>query len=202
MSSFNLLSAILNQAHSLNRKRVESGFVGTISPAPDDLVNAVMDALALGPTDVFIDLGCGDGRWCIAAARSAPVLCIGVDLDPGRIAITSSRVTSSSADGSGTTGVTDSNILPPLLGSIEIIQADFLRDLHIRAASVIVFYLSRAGSEMVREKACKECATGTILVAVGFSISGWVPFKTLRSSAGKLHAYFYRFGGCKDEEAQ
>lgn len=201
MSSFNLLSAILNQAQLQNQERVESGFVGTISPAPADLVNAVMDELALGPTDVFMDLGCGDGRWCINAARRAPVLCIGVDLDPGRIAITSSRLTSSSEDGSGTTRVAGSLIPPPLLGSIEIIQADFLRDLDMRAASVIVFYLSRAGSEMVREKACRECATGTILVAVGFSISSWIPYKTLRSSAGKLHAYFYRFGGRKDEEA-
>ena len=43
---------------------------------------AVLEALAVGPSDWFVDFGCGDGRVLEAAARSAGRV-LGVELDPG-----------------------------------------------------------------------------------------------------------------------
>lgn len=55
-------------------------------PCPHAVVEAMLDALHLVPGDVLADLGCGDGRIVIAAARRG-IRGIGVELDPVRAAV-------------------------------------------------------------------------------------------------------------------
>ena len=45
------------------------------------VVDAVLDALRVGPADMFVDFGCGDGVVLAAAARRCPAV-VGVELDP------------------------------------------------------------------------------------------------------------------------
>ena len=51
---------------------------------PMDLVERMLDLAAIGPGDRLADLGCGDGRIVIAAARRGAFAC-GIDIDPARI---------------------------------------------------------------------------------------------------------------------
>jgi len=52
-------------------------------PCPQETVDRMLDLMELQPTDVIADLGCGDGRILIAAAKRG-VRGIGVELDPAR----------------------------------------------------------------------------------------------------------------------
>lgn len=53
-------------------------------PTPHDTVRAMLDVTRVGPGDVVYDLGSGDGRIAIAAAKRG-ARAIGIDIDPKRI---------------------------------------------------------------------------------------------------------------------
>jgi 2-polyprenyl-3-methyl-5-hydroxy-6-metoxy-1,4-benzoquinol methylase len=61
--------------------RPEAPFV----PTPQPAVDAMMELAGVGPGDFLIDLGSGDGRIVIAAARRG-AHALGVDIDPERVA--------------------------------------------------------------------------------------------------------------------
>src|SRR5687768_7579975 len=52
---------------------------------PPAVVERMLDLAKVGPGDRLVDLGCGDGRIVVAAARRGAIA-HGVDMDPERIA--------------------------------------------------------------------------------------------------------------------
>ena len=54
-------------------------------PTPHEIVDRMLDMAKVRAGDVVYDLGCGDGRMVIAAAKKYGTRGIGVDLDPARI---------------------------------------------------------------------------------------------------------------------
>jgi ribosomal protein L11 methylase PrmA len=54
-------------------------------PTPDAVVDEMMALADVKPGDVVYDLGCGDGRLVIAAAKRGAAKAVGVDIDPERI---------------------------------------------------------------------------------------------------------------------
>jgi len=54
-------------------------------PTTAEVLDRMLDMAKIRSTDVVYDLGCGDGRIVIAAARKYGVRAVGVDLDPDRI---------------------------------------------------------------------------------------------------------------------
>lgn len=54
-------------------------------PTPNEIVDRMLDAANVTALDVVYDLGCGDGRIVIAAAKKYGTRGVGVDLDPARI---------------------------------------------------------------------------------------------------------------------
>ena len=65
------------------------GWVQSLAPfvaTPEDVVDRMLTLAGVTSQDVVIDLGCGDGRIPIQAARKYGARGIGVDIDPRRIA--------------------------------------------------------------------------------------------------------------------
>lgn len=54
--------------------------------SPEEAVRVGLELLCLGPEDVVYDLGCGDGRFVVEAARRARCRCVGVEVDAARAA--------------------------------------------------------------------------------------------------------------------
>ena len=48
---------------------------------PEAVVRTMLDLAAVGPSDVVYDLGCGDGRIVISAARDRGARGVGVEID-------------------------------------------------------------------------------------------------------------------------
>lgn len=63
------------------KRKLDVWYVPTTSP----VVDRMLDMANVGPLDVVYDLGCGDGRIVIAAAKKYGARGVGVDLDPARI---------------------------------------------------------------------------------------------------------------------
>src|SRR5512139_1170713 len=55
-------------------------------PTPEAVVQAMLKAAKVTKNDIVYDLGCGDGRIVIAAARDFGARGVGIDIDPQRIA--------------------------------------------------------------------------------------------------------------------
>ena len=54
-------------------------------PSPRDVVEQMLKLADVRKGDVVYDLGCGDGRIVIAAARQFGARGVGIDIDPQRI---------------------------------------------------------------------------------------------------------------------
>jgi SAM-dependent methyltransferase len=54
-------------------------------PTPPEVVDKMLEVAKVTDKDVVYDLGCGDGRIVIAAAKKYKCKAVGVDLDPARI---------------------------------------------------------------------------------------------------------------------
>lgn len=55
------------------------------SPTPIVEVRRILTRLNPRASEVFVDYGCGDGRWLIEAARTYGCRCVGVELDPRQV---------------------------------------------------------------------------------------------------------------------
>lgn len=67
-------------------------------PTPQNVVDKLLDVAKIGKTDVLYDLGCGDGRIVINAAKKFGIKAIGFDIDPKRVAESRANVKSSGVE--------------------------------------------------------------------------------------------------------
>ncbi|MEA3029811.1 MAG: hypothetical protein QOG13_1136 [Sphingomonadales bacterium] len=135
---------------------VEPEFDVPYVPTPAALVEHMLDLAALAPSDYLIDLGCGDGRIAIAAARRG-ARALGVDIDPARIA---------------------QAVLAARLAGLET-RARFRRqDLFatpIWEASVIALYLLPRINLALRPRLLTELRPGARIVSHAFDMGDWRP---------------------------
>jgi SAM-dependent methyltransferase len=74
-------SAAQAQEATLPSRKLDVWYVAT----PHEIVDRMLTMAKIHPLDIVYDLGCGDGRMVIAAAKKYGVRGVGVDLDPKRI---------------------------------------------------------------------------------------------------------------------
>jgi len=110
--------------------------------------------------DLVYDLGCGDGRIVIAAARHFGAGGFGVDLDPRRIAEAEAAARRAGVQDRVRFAVQD------------LFKTDLSR------ASVVALYLYPELNARLRPKLLAELRPGARVVAFQFGIPGWEPERT------------------------
>jgi ribosomal protein L11 methylase PrmA len=108
-------------------------------------------------SDLVIDLGCGDGRIVIAAAKEYGAHGIGVDIDPERI-----QEAKENARKAGVANL------------VEFRQGD-LFDADIRKATVVTLYLLPSVNMKLRPKLWRDLKPGTRVVSHTFDMEDWKP---------------------------
>ncbi|MGH7388308.1 MAG: SAM-dependent methyltransferase [Candidatus Rokuibacteriota bacterium] len=132
--------------------------------ATPDSVGAEMLRLAgVAARDVVYDLGSGDGRLVIAAARDFGARGVGVELEPDLVQ--TSRETALKAGVAGRTRF--------------LWQDIFAAD--IREATVVTLYLGESVNLRLRPRLLAELAPGTRVVSHKFGMGDWSPDRTLRA---------------------
>ena len=139
-------------------------------PTPHEVVSAMLEVAQVQKSDVLYDLGSGDGRIVIAAAKKHGTRGTGIDLDPARIE--ESRTAARKA------GVTD---------KVEFRQAD-LFETDLRKASVVTLYLLPTLNVKLRPKLYQELRPGSRIVSHAFDMGDWKPDSTFMASTS---AVFY-----------
>ena len=146
-------------------------------PAPVSVVRAALEAAWVNPCDTVYDLGSGDGRVVVVAARDYCVeRAVGIEVDPVLVEVSRAYARMY--------GVAD---------RVEIVEGDFYST-SIRGASLVYLYLYRSINESLRPKLERELRPGARVVAVDFPVPGWVPLyvRRLRDEADilrSIHVY-------------
>ena len=131
-------------------------------PTQDPVVDAMLQMVNVTKNDVVYDLGCGDGKIVIAAARLG-ARGVGVDIDPQRIKEANANAQKA--------GVADR--VQFILGDI------FDPNLKISEASVVTLYLLQRLNEQLKPRLLKELKPGTRIVSNTFHMGDdWPAEKT------------------------
>jgi predicted RNA methylase len=124
---------------------------------PADVVDRMLRLASVGPRDVVFDLGSGDGRIVIAAAKTFGARGVGIDIDPER-----TREATANARAAGVADkvsfVTD-----------DVLTAD------VSPATVVMLYLSPSFNSRLAPKLMKELKPGTRIVSHAFDLGAWKP---------------------------
>ena len=139
---------------------------------PDHVVSAMLKLAGVNATDVVYDLGCGDGRIVIAAAREYGARGVGIDIDPERI--------QEARDNARKAGVE----------ALVKFEVNDLFDTDIHAATVVAIYLLPDVNLRLRPKLLKELKPGTRIVSHDFHMGDWKPDKHQMVDASS-HIYLW-----------
>ena len=141
------------------------------TPAP--VVDEILRLARVGAGDVVYDLGCGDGRIVIAAARDFGARGVGIDLDPRRI-----DEANAAARASG------------VAGRVRFVVQDLFKT-DFSEASVVVLYLFPELNARLQPKLLAELKAGARIVSHQFLIGDWPPARSERVSAGTMDHTVY-----------
>jgi len=138
------------------------GLVAQMPPAPfvatpPDVVDRMLALAQVSATDVVYDLGCGDGRIVIAAARTYGARGVGVDIDPARIEEARANARRAGVEHLVTFRVEDA------------------RTTEISEATVVTLYLVAALNAQLRPRLASQLRPGTRIVSHNFPIGDWIP---------------------------
>jgi precorrin-6B methylase 2 len=129
---------------------------------PHTVVTRMLQLASVTREDVVYDLGSGDGRIVIAAARNFGARGVGVEIDPNLI--------SESEENARSAGVSD---------RVQFVQKDLFQ-VDLREATVVTLFLLPGLNEMLAPKFMKELRPGTRIVSHMFDMGEWQPDKTIK----------------------
>ena len=147
-------------------------------PTPEEVVNRMVELAEVTEKDRVVDLGCGDGRMVVAAAK-AGAAGLGVDINPARI-----KEANANAKEAGVTDKVEFRI-----GNL------FEQDISDR--DVILMYLLTDINLRLRPKILETMKPGSRVVSHAFSMGEWQP--DVRETVANRTVYFWvvpaRIGG-------
>ena len=123
-------------------------------PTPMSMVHKMLQMAEVGPDDLVYDLGCGDGRIIITAARRYGARAVGIELDPLRYLWCQMLIT--------VLGLRD---------RVRIVQGNFFKQ-DLSAADVVACYLLRDTNKKLQDKFKNELSPNTRVVSNYFTFPG------------------------------
>jgi precorrin-6B methylase 2 len=128
-------------------------------PTPPEVVERMLDMAQVGPSDFVIDLGSGDGRIAIAAAKRG-ARAFGVDIDPLWIEEAQENARRARLEG--------------MLGKVSFSRQN-LFDTRIGEATVLTMYLLSTVNLELQPRILEELKPGTRVVSHAVSLGDWEP---------------------------
>lgn len=125
--------------------------------SPISVVDKMLAAASLRRGEVLYDLGCGDGRIVVAAAKNFGARAVGVEI--------SESLAKRARDQAQTLGLQD---------QVKIITGDMLT-VDLSQANVVSLYLMTEANDTLRPKLERELKPGARVVSLEFKMRGWKP---------------------------
>ena len=110
-----------------------------------------------GPSDVVYDLGSGDGRVLVEAAKTYHTRAVGVEADPIRVLISRLAVA-----------------VHHLGGQVSVVWDNFFH-VNLSEATIVTVFLSQGANQKLKSKLMAELRPGTRVVSHEWTFDGWDP---------------------------
>lgn len=138
-------------------------------PTPQEVVDQMLKMANIHKGDVLYDLGCGDGRIVVTAAKKYGIHAVGIDLNPERI-----KEAEENAKQAG-------------VSSLVSFRQEDLNKTDFSKASVVTLYLLPSVNLKLRPKLLKDLKPGSRVVSHDFDMGDWKPEKTIDLNEHKVY---------------
>lgn len=156
-----------------------AGRIAPFDPTPQEVVDRMLVLAQVKIGDVVYDLGSGDGRILVTAAKKYGVRSVGFETDPGLAKL--------ARENAKRAGVED---------LVQVREEDFLTA-DLSEATVVTLYLSYDGNLAVRPQLMRQLRPGTRVVSYTFDMGEWQPkiAEIYRDAAADAHhLYLWEIG--------
>jgi SAM-dependent methyltransferase len=153
-----VVSTMAQQALKPLEKKPEVPYM----PTHEKVVAEMLKVAKVGKNDILYDLGSGDGRIVITAAKNFGTRGVGVDIDPALVR--------DARENAIKAGVAD---------RVKFLQQD-LFETDISEATVVTLYLLPEVNRRLRPKLLSDLKPGTRVVSHNHDMGDWAPLKTLK----------------------
>ena len=152
----------------------EIGYDVPYVPTKHEVVAEMLRMAEVGKDDVLYDLGCGDGRIVITAAKEMGARGIGIDINPRRIEESMANA-----------------IKSKVTNRVKFIEQDLFKA-DLSEATVVSLYLLTAVNLKLRPMLFSQLKPGTRLVSHNYGMGKWNPDQTSRvRTAQDDHTVYY-----------
>jgi len=136
---------------------------------PDDVVERMLELTGTGPQDFVVDLGSGDGRIVITAARKYGARGLGIELDDKLVQVARENARRAA-----------------VLERVQFVQGDVLLTDFSRASVVTVYLLPELIGQL-QTRFVDQLKPGTRIVSHSFGMAGWRPDRSMTMKVTKPH---------------
>jgi hypothetical protein len=128
-------------------------------PTPEEVVDRMLTMARVGPNDFLVDLGSGDGRIVLTAAKVFGARGFGVEIKEDLVR--------QANEAAAKEGIGD---------RVKFIKADLFKT-DISQATIITMYLLPDTVNLLKDKLLTELKPGTRIVSHDYPLTGWIPEK-------------------------
>src|SRR5829696_9371994 len=174
LSLFASLTFCLTALPQAQTKRADAPQLAPYVPTPQDVVDRMLVLANVQKSDFVVDLGCGDGRIPVTAAKKYGARGLGVDIDPVRIAEANANAKAAGVEHLVTFKLQDA------------MKTD------VSSATVVTTYLLSQSNLRVRPLITKQLKPGSRIVTHSFSMGDWDPTKkeTFNDETGRSRTIY------------
>jgi SAM-dependent methyltransferase len=153
------LLLIATAVFNLGVAQSQEGKIVPYVPTPQEVVDRMLELAQVKKGDVVYDLGSGDGRIVVAAAKKYGVRAIGFEIDPERIKESTENINKAG------------------VGHLVEIRQQDIRTVDLAPASVLTMYLLPEVNLLIRPNIWKQMKPGSRIVSHDFDMGDWKPLK-------------------------
>lgn len=140
-------------------------------PTSQEVVNAMLKMAKVTKTDMVYDLGSGDGRIVITAAKEYGATGIGVDIDPERIKEANENARKANVN-----------------DKVKFIEGDLFK-MNFKDATVVTLYLLPSLNLKLRPQLFEQLKPGTRVVSHSFDMGDWEPEQKLTVNGSNIYMW-------------
>ena len=142
---------------------------------PLEVAKKMLNLSQVRPGEMLYDLGCGDGRLIILAAKDIGAKATGIELREDLVERAKTEIKRLNLE-----------------DKVRIVQGNFF-DVNISDADVVTLYLTSSANERLRPKLEAELKAGARVISHDFKVPGWKPSAVHNELLGHT-IYTYRIG--------
>lgn len=165
-------------AHAEEQDR-DSTYIAPFVPTPQEVVDRMLELAQLSQEDVLYDLGSGDGRIVITAAKRYRAKAVGFEIDPALVKYSQRSIKEAGVE------------------ALAEIREQDIRTVDLAPASVVTMYLYPGANLRLRAAIMRQLKPGSRVVSHDFSMGDWKPDRVerMKDSGGFLRTiYLWRIG--------